>query len=187
MAKLNNEQKLFIVQELACFRTPSQVVQAVYDEFEELVVERQQVQFYDPTKRPENKKLPEKWKDIFWETRKQYIEDTAAVAVSHKRYRLEVIQGVLNRLQEAKLKNNKAILEATEQGAKEVGGLYTNKREHSGPNGGAIPLDVGDKSRKLAGQMLKKLMDKGMKEDEARASLISMGVNERDIPAISNS
>jgi hypothetical protein len=186
MARLNSEHKLFIVQELACFRTPTEVAEAVKAEFE-VDVDRSQVKFYDPTKRPVDKKLPEKWKAIFWETREEYLAQTAAVAVSHKRYRLEVIQRVLDRLEAAKLKNNPAILQTVEQAAKEVGGIYTNKREHSGPNGGAIPIDLGDKSKVLAGKMLKKLLKKGMKEDEARASLVSMGVNERDIPTIQDS
>jgi len=184
MAKLKEAQKQFIVQELACFRTPTQVAEAVKDEFN-IDVERTQIQFYDPTKRPFNKKLPKKWKTIFEATRKEYVEQAAAVPVANKVYRLEIIQRVLNRLEEAKLKNNQAILQTLEQAAKEVGGLYTNKREHSGPNGGAIPVNMNDKSKELAGQMLKKLLDKGMEEDEARASLVLMGVNERDIPKIS--
>ncbi len=184
MAKLNDAHKLFIVQELACFRTPTEVVEAVKEQFEGLVVERTQVQFYDPTKRPEEKKLPQKWKDSFRKTREVYVDGVAGVAVAHKRHRLEGIQKVINRLEAAPLKNNPLILQAYEQGAKEVGGIYTNKREHSGPNGGAIPLEVHDKDKHLAAQMLKRLTDKGMKPEEARASLISLGVNERDLPTL---
>ncbi|KTC33210.1 hypothetical protein AO265_35290 [Pseudomonas sp. ABAC61] len=49
MAALKNEVKSFIVQALACFDTPSQVVEAVKNEYG-LVVTRQQVETHDPTK-----------------------------------------------------------------------------------------------------------------------------------------
>jgi len=50
MAALKNEVKSFIVQALACFDTPSQVSQAVKQEFD-VDVTRQQVEQHDPTKR----------------------------------------------------------------------------------------------------------------------------------------
>lgn len=186
MRRLSVELKLFIVQELACFRSPKEVGEAVQVAFE-VEVTPSHIQFFDPTKRPENKKLPQKWKDIFWATRQEYLEQTAAVPVAHKRYRLEVINEVLQRQRAKQIKNDPLILETTEQAAKEMGGMFTNKRELSGPNGGAIPLSVEDKRKELAAQMLQKLVDKGKTDKEARATLITMGVNESDLPAIQTS
>ncbi|HEX8708038.1 MAG TPA: DUF2280 domain-containing protein [Pyrinomonadaceae bacterium] len=183
--RLNDRQKLFIVQGLACFRTPSEVRDALAEEEEiGIQVDPRHIQFYDPTALPWDKRLPEKWKLIFWETRKAYLENTAAVGAAHQRYRLEVIQEVLDRQRKAKIRNDNAILQTVEQAAKEVGGLFTNKREHSGPNGGAIPLNLGDQSKELAGKMFRKLVESGKTPEEARAGLILLGVNERDIPAI---
>jgi hypothetical protein len=181
MARLTQEHKLFIVQELACFRTPTEICDLVKAEFD-IDVDRQQVQFYNPTKRPFNKKLPKKWVEIFWATRQKYLDDTAAVAVAHKVYRLEERQAALLRQKAARIKNDTLILQILEAAEKDVGNYHTNRREHSGPGGGAIPLDVGSKRKELAGQMLGKLIDKGRSEQEARASLVAMGVNESDLP-----
>ncbi|HDT2575492.1 TPA: DUF2280 domain-containing protein, partial [Citrobacter freundii] len=49
MAALKGEVKAFIVQSLACFDTPSQVVELVKKEFG-LSITRQQVESHDPTK-----------------------------------------------------------------------------------------------------------------------------------------
>lgn len=49
MATLKGEVKAFIVQSLACFDTPSQVVELVKKEFG-LSITRQQVESHDPTK-----------------------------------------------------------------------------------------------------------------------------------------
>ena len=49
MAALKSEVKSFIVQALACFDTPSQVAEAVKNEFG-VVLSRQQVETHDPTK-----------------------------------------------------------------------------------------------------------------------------------------
>lgn len=49
MATLKNEVKAFIVQAIACFDTPSQVAQAVRQEFG-IELSRQQCEAYDPTK-----------------------------------------------------------------------------------------------------------------------------------------
>ncbi|HEX8653098.1 MAG TPA: DUF2280 domain-containing protein [Pyrinomonadaceae bacterium] len=141
MARLTNEHKLFIVQELACFRTPTEVVQAVKAEYE-IEVDRRQVQFYDPTKRPENKKLPEKWKEIFWATRGKYLEDAAGVAVAHQRYRLEVLNEVLQRQRSKPNVNDVLVLSTLEQAAKERGGAFTNRRELTGKGGGPIETNA---------------------------------------------
>ena len=47
---LSDEVKYFIVQKLACFGTPSEVAKDVKDEFG-IVISRQRVQLYDPTKK----------------------------------------------------------------------------------------------------------------------------------------
>jgi hypothetical protein len=186
MAGLKEEHKTHIVTSLACFSTLKQVIeemQAVYG----VTVTPQQVQYYDPTKGSTDKRLGKKWRHLFDKAREVFISDTAAVGVAHQSYRLRVLQRLLDAAIDNGLANKGLVLDILERGAKEKGGFYTNKREHSGPGGGAIPLSVEDKKKDLAGQMLRKLMDKGDSEEQARAKLVSMGVNERDIPAVRNS
>lgn len=174
--------KVTIVECLACFMSPTEVSKLVNQEFD-LNMTRQSIEAYDPTK-VLGKNLSKKLTDVFWDTRKAYLEATAIenIALAHQNVRLREYTELYFR---AKAKgNDSAAAQFLVMAAKERGGLYTNKREHSGPNGGAIPIDVGSKRKELAAQMLRKLMDKGKSEQDARASLIAMGVNESDLPAI---
>jgi hypothetical protein len=63
MAVLRSEVKVFIVQALACFDTPSQVVAAVKTEFG-IEITRQQCETHDPTKFA-GQKLGKTWVDLF--------------------------------------------------------------------------------------------------------------------------
>src|SRR5579862_394842 len=88
--KLSNEVKTFIVQGLACFDTPSIVAAAVKKEFS-VEVSRQLVESYDPAKRA-GRNLAPTWRAIFETTRKTFLEDTAAIGVSHRAVRLRSLQ-----------------------------------------------------------------------------------------------
>jgi hypothetical protein len=181
VAKLSKTVQRFIVQQLACFESPSEVVEAVKEEYG-ITVTRQAVEHYDPTKGGEGKGLAKEHEELFHATRERFISKIDALAISHKAYRLNQLEQIMRN---AKRRRNWGLAaQMLEQAAKETGGLYTNKREHSGPGGGAIPIDVGSKRKELAAQMLRKLMDKGQSEQDARASLITMGVDADDLPAI---
>lgn len=137
MAKLGDEVKVHIVQALACFDTPSQVVESVKDEFD-IVVTRQQVQTYDPEKAAGRKGMSRKLRAIFEATRRAFLEETAQVPIASQTYRLRNLQRLH---QKAQQRGNMALAAALlEQAAKEVGGAFTNRREHGGPGGGPIPL-----------------------------------------------
>lgn len=136
MAQLSDEAKLFIVQAVACFDTPQQVADAVRDEFG-VTIGRDQVQLYDPTK-ARGRKLSKKLRAIFDATRDRFLREIEQVPIASQTYRLRNLQ----RLHEkAQARGNMALAAALlEQAAKEIGGAYTNKREHSGPGGGPIPV-----------------------------------------------
>ncbi|KAA2237685.1 DUF2280 domain-containing protein [Salinarimonas soli] len=138
MATLTDEVKAFIVQGLACFDQPSVVVEAVKAEFGQ-VVTRQQVEGYDPGKRA-GAKLSEKWRAIFAETRKAFLEDTAAIPVANKAVRLRILQRLVER---AEARGNAPLVaELLEQIAKECGDAFTNRRELTGKGGGPIEAQV---------------------------------------------
>lgn len=121
---------------LACFKSPSQVSKFVKEQFE-IEVERQAVEAYDPTK-VAGKDLSEELKELFQETRAKYIESVGNVAVAHQRYRLDKIQEVIERAESGRLINDALLMQALELGAKERGGMFTNRREHTGAGGGPI-------------------------------------------------
>ena len=90
MAALKEPVKIFIVQSLACFETPQQVVDAVREEFG-IEIERQQVASYDPTKatcRGMSKKL----KDLFIRTRKDFKSNIYDIPLANKAVRLNELQ-----------------------------------------------------------------------------------------------
>ncbi|MDL4447706.1 DUF2280 domain-containing protein [Klebsiella michiganensis] len=136
MATLKGEVKAFIVQSLACFDTPSQVVELVKKEFD-LRITRQQVESHDPTK-ANGRGLAQKWVDMFNATRERFQNEISDIPIANKAYRLRVLDRMATRAEG--MKNLALTAEIIEQAAKECGDAYTNKHkfEHSGPNGGAI-------------------------------------------------
>lgn len=132
--ELSDEVKRFIVQELACWSSPSDVAKAVKEDFG-LEITRQRVQTYDPTKAA-GKALGPELKAIFEKTRAEYLTDTAQIGIAQKTFRLRMLERMAAK---AEGSGNMALAaQLCEQAAKEMGNAYTNKRELSGPNGGPI-------------------------------------------------
>nr|WP_315249297.1 DUF2280 domain-containing protein [uncultured Duganella sp.] len=124
MAALKEDVKAFIVQALACFDKPTQVVTAVKEEFK-LDVTRQQVETYDPTKYA-GRTLNIKWRTLFEDTRKRFREETAEIGIANRAYRLRLMDRMAER---AESKGNVPLaLQIIEQAAKEVGDVYVNRR-----------------------------------------------------------
>ena len=125
MARLKAEVKTFIVTRLACFDTPSDVAEAVKEEYG-IELSRMNVQQYDPTKAA-GRELGKRLREIFEETRKQYLEDTTSIAISHKAVRLRRLERMADK---AERKGNMPLAaQLLEQAAKEVGDAFTNLRK----------------------------------------------------------
>lgn len=136
MAILTEDIKLFIVQALACYDTPSQVVQMVKDEFK-VTVTRQQVENYNCT-RVAGKDVAKKWVAIFHKTREDFEAEVSKVPVMLRVVRIRRLE----RYADTAEKSGNLVLAAAllEQIARENGGMYENRRTlvHTGPNGQAI-------------------------------------------------
>ncbi|MFW5410059.1 DUF2280 domain-containing protein [Pectobacterium brasiliense] len=156
MAKLSTDAKVFIVQALACYETPSKVVELVKVEFG-LNVSRQQVSAYDPSKSMA-KSLSQKWVDLFNATRDRFQRETGDIAISHKAYRLRVLDRMA--VNAEMMKNYGMTAQLLEQAAKEVGDAYTNKLkvESTGKDGGPIQTQVTNLSPQEAADAYKKMM-----------------------------
>lgn len=130
MSKLTDPMKLFIVQALACHDTPTQVALAVKEEFG-VVIDRQQVARYDPTK-VTGRDLSKKLREIFYATRESFLADVGSIPIAQQSYRLRVLQRALSKVEGQG--NVAMIAQLLEQAAKESGGAFTNKTklEHSG-------------------------------------------------------
>lgn len=130
MAALKNEVKSFIVQALACFDTPSQVVEAVKNEFG-AVLTRQQVESHDPTK-ASSKGLAAKWVTLFHDTRKRFREETAEIPIANRAYRLRALGRMAEKAEN--MKNMALTAQLLEQAAKEVGDVYVNRHRKDEPD-----------------------------------------------------
>lgn len=131
MAALKDNVKSFIVQQLACYDTPSQVAEQVKEKFG-LIVTRQQVSAYHP-EHAVAKSLSKRWKDLFAATRKTFLEKTSEIPIANQAVRLRVLQ---RSLMTAETRGNLAmVLQILEQASKEVGGSFTNRRELTGKDG----------------------------------------------------
>lgn len=134
MAALKEPVKMFIVQSLACFETPQQVVEAVKQEYK-IEITRQQVALYDPTK-VSGRNLSKKLKDLFEKTRKDFRENVEDIAIANKAFRLRELQ----KMYEDSGRNKRARQNLLKQAFQETDGRVT-KQEISGPNGEAIQTE----------------------------------------------
>ncbi len=139
MTKLTDPIRAFIVQGLACFDSPTQVSNAVKDEFG-VVVPRDLVQKYHP-ERVASRGLAKKWRVLFEVQRRAFLQVVAEIPIANQAVRLRALQRQLERAERSN--NSMLVLQVLEQAAKEIGGAYGDKRrvEVSGPNGGPITTE----------------------------------------------
>ncbi|PUB51417.1 DUF2280 domain-containing protein [Enterobacter sp. OLF] len=137
MATLKGEVKAFIVQSLACFDTPSQVVELVKKEFG-LSITRQQVESHDPTK-ANGRGLAQKWVDMFNATRERFQNEISDIPIANKAYRLRALDRMMTKAES--MRNMALAASLMEQAAKECGDAYSNKQkvEHTSPDGSMSP------------------------------------------------
>jgi hypothetical protein len=180
---LPHKVQKFIVEQNACDEKPSDVVKAVKEEFG-VDVTRQAVERYDPTK-AYGAHLRQALVDYYWEVREKYEQQEEKRGIGSISYRLRRL-GVLERTAFAR-GNSLEARECMKQAAEDKGGKYTNRREMTGANGGPIRLTVEEQRKETAAKMLAKLVARGMDEGDARARLVELGVDERDLPALPGS
>jgi hypothetical protein len=136
MAQLTDEQKAYLVTRFACFASPSEVIEELKIKWK-LVLTAQQVVYYNATVQS-GQKLATKWKTLFDAKRSEYIASEIEIPCTHRRWRLERIQKMLD---DPNNQRNKGLIQSLlKQAAEESGGAYTNKRELSGPGGGPIAV-----------------------------------------------
>lgn len=80
MAALKPEVKAYIIQMIACFDTPSQVVEAVQKDFG-ITITRQQVETHDPTK-VSGKTLAKRWVGLFNATRERFLNEISDIPIA---------------------------------------------------------------------------------------------------------
>jgi hypothetical protein len=119
---LTDEIRTFIVKALACFDTPSQVVEAVKTNFG-IEITRSHVYAYHPKS---SQRMSPRWREIYAVTREAYLREVGEFGITQKTYRL----AMLDRMTHNAMANHQfhRAAEYLEQAAKECGGLYENRR-----------------------------------------------------------
>jgi len=134
MARLNKRVKLYIVRSLATYETPTETAKGVQEEFG-IEVTKQQCEAYDPTKKT-GQDLSEEFKTEFYRIRREMNQNLESIPIANIAYRLRRLQRFIDLEQ---FKENPVIVPSLlEQAAKEVGGLYTNRKEITGKDGGPV-------------------------------------------------
>jgi hypothetical protein len=123
MAHLTREQQVFVVLQLACFCTPTEIVRSVSEMFG-VTINRQQAYKYSPTG---NARLTERWRHLFAETRAAFIADAAIVGIAHRSYRLNQLQELLDKARRSG--NDSLAAQLLQHAAREVGNAFTKLPE----------------------------------------------------------
>jgi hypothetical protein len=134
MPALKDDVKFALVQALACYDTPTQAAQMVKEEFG-VEISRQQAQYYDPTK-VHGHRLGKKLSDLFYVTREKFLEESAKIPIAQQAFRLRALERALRKVEQQG--NTAMVAQILEQAAKEVGGVFTNKREITGKGGAPL-------------------------------------------------
>lgn len=133
--KLSIEQQTFVVTSLACFDSPSTVAATLKRDYD-ISITPQSIESYDPTK-VAGRQVAQRWKLLFEQTRKDFLEDTSRIGISHRSVRLRALDRMAA---EAERRGNMVLAAALmKQAAEDVGGAYTNRRELTGKDGKDLP------------------------------------------------
>jgi len=145
MAELTDPEKTAIVQALARFVRPVDIITMLREDFG-TEIERWQVTKYNPT--GASYEGGEKWREIFDATRKAYLEDVASHPNANQGYRLGLLHEGIEAARKAR--NWPLVAQLLEQSAKEVGGVLTNERSLKLDDRRVRPEDMTPEDRKAA-------------------------------------
>jgi hypothetical protein len=92
--RLTHEQKVYVVKRLAAYDAPVVIVRGLKEEFG-ITVRAEVMRHYNP-EGAQGRALAQHWKDLFWDTRRAYIDSTADIGADHTpvliRWRGEMVQ-----------------------------------------------------------------------------------------------
>ena len=122
MPTLTDEIKEFIVKGLARYESPTQVAEAVKENFD-VTVCRQQIYRYDPGC---SQPPAQRWRDLHAATRQAYLREVAEIGIAQKAVRLAMLDSMARRT--LALSQYERAAGFMEQAARECGGIYENRR-----------------------------------------------------------
>ena len=154
MAKLRKAEKIYIVQSLAVFNTPTEVARD-FKEIFGIVLKPQNIEGYDPTKRA-GKDLSEELKAEFEATRKEYLSQPLEnIPAANDIVQLRILSDLL-------FKNKYNVIMATkltDQIQKIMKGFYEKKIEITGKDGGPLQTTTVQATQEQINEAVRKAQE----------------------------
>lgn len=126
MTTLKDEHRRFIIEMFAAFSTLDEIEKALQDVYG-LPVPKSTILRHNPDTVQGKAELGAQWKTLFADRRKHFLEDLASIPIASAAYRLGRLQKIID--DPVKSKSPPLVMDALEQAAKEMGGVFTNKRD----------------------------------------------------------
>ena len=151
-SKLTREQQLFVIRELACYSGPKQTADLLKERYGVEIV-KQTVAQYDP----KLGKLSDEDAQYFHEQRKHFLENILeSIPEANKAVRVRKMAEAARRAEERG--NDVGMVNFLVELSKELGNVHTNRREHTGKDGGPIQSeDVSQMSDEQLNALYKRL------------------------------
>jgi len=140
MPALRSVHKVAIVEALAVFQTPTEVRGSLRERFA-IDVSLRQVVYYDPTSK--NPDLAKEWAELHATIRERFLKNIGEIPIANQAVRLRALNHVVAKASAAE--NYPLVCQALEQAAKELGGIFTNRRDVTSDNS---PLGITFKIEK---------------------------------------
>lgn len=136
-AKLTETQKRFLVKAFAQYMTPAKVAAALAKEYG-ITLPRQGVERYNPLARSALH-LPKRFREYFVVERASFEKEMSGLVTVQRAVRVRMREEAALHYEETR--NYLAMTRVLNDIADEMGDVRTNKRVHSGPNGGPIQTE----------------------------------------------
>ena len=148
-AKLSDEQKAFVVTRLATYATPSAIALDLQAQFG-VSITAQSVMHYHPEMNSGDR-LAQRWRDLFRETRRLYVERSAEIGTADKMVRMRWRENMALKAEEAgdyRIAN--ALLDSI---AKEAGDAFEKTRQQGrfGMRKNAAPATIYINGKRFCG------------------------------------
>ncbi len=139
--KLKDHHRAFLVSEFACFSSPQQAADALKQEFG-IEISPQGAQHYDVTSGA-GVRAAQKWHGLFDVSRQAFLDDVVSrIPEAHRSVRIQELAKASRQFK--KKENYLAMARMLERIAKEMGSVYSNRREITGSDRGPIKYQAVD-------------------------------------------
>ena len=162
--KLKDEHKAFLVQRLAVFDSPKQAADVLKAEYR-VEISPQGAEAYDPGKRA-GRRLGKRWRVLFETTRERFLDRLDEIPETHKAVRVQELARASRIFK--KQRNYMAMANMLERIAKEMGNVYSNRREFTGKDRG--PIEYQDVSEMTDEQIEDELRSLGIDPAQVHAA-----------------